>query len=169
METESLLFESCNHMSTTTLHPVTVTSESASDLMCDFLLPTHSRLTPCHTLTSDTHSPSCASQGPVWAVCMLSTLIVPLGAALVISTKLTNVVSARMCGLASAGTGMCVLPATPYERATRKGWRTTKVSAWTLTKRCARTTSEGSWWTWSLPEHWNCRCIARVQSRFLKL
>ena len=112
-------------------------------------------------------------------------LIAPLGLAGGKRKKLTNNVKAllalctsrkvvcaraRTCGLAS--TGMCVLPATSHERVTRKGWRTTKTSAWILTKRCARTTI-GSllrrWWTWALPEHWNSRCIAWVHSRFLNL
>ena len=42
--------------------------------------------------TLATHSPSCAAQGPVWALCALAALIVLLGPALVTSTKLTNVV-----------------------------------------------------------------------------
>ncbi len=42
--------------------------------------------------TLATHNPSCAAQGPVWALCTLAALIVLLGPALVTSTKLTNVV-----------------------------------------------------------------------------
>jgi hypothetical protein len=44
--------------------------------------------------TLATHDPSCAAQGPVWALCTLGALIVLLGPALVTSTKLTNVVKA---------------------------------------------------------------------------
>jgi hypothetical protein len=42
--------------------------------------------------TLNTHDPSCAAQGPVWALCTLAALIVLLGPALVTSTKLTNIV-----------------------------------------------------------------------------
>jgi hypothetical protein len=42
--------------------------------------------------TLATHDPSCAAQGPVWALCTLAALIVLLGPALVTSTKLTNIV-----------------------------------------------------------------------------
>ena len=42
--------------------------------------------------TLATHDPSCAAQGPVWALCTLAALIVLLGPALVTSTKLMNAV-----------------------------------------------------------------------------
>jgi hypothetical protein len=42
--------------------------------------------------TLGTHDPSCAAQGPVWALCTLAALIALLGPALVTSTKLANVV-----------------------------------------------------------------------------
>jgi hypothetical protein len=42
--------------------------------------------------TLATHDPSCAAQGPVWALCTLAALVVLLGPALVTSTKLTNAV-----------------------------------------------------------------------------
>ena len=42
--------------------------------------------------TLATHDPSCAAQGPVWALCTLAALIVLLGPALVTSTRLTNIV-----------------------------------------------------------------------------
>ena len=42
--------------------------------------------------TLNSHNPSCAAQGPVWALCTLAALIVLLGPALVTSTKLTNAV-----------------------------------------------------------------------------
>ncbi|KAI9455511.1 hypothetical protein F5148DRAFT_1378062 [Russula earlei] len=42
--------------------------------------------------TLASHDPTCAAQGPVWALCTLAALIVLLGPALVTSTKLTNVV-----------------------------------------------------------------------------
>ena len=42
--------------------------------------------------TLGTYDPSCAAQGPVWALCTLAALIVLLGPALVTSTKLTNAV-----------------------------------------------------------------------------
>jgi hypothetical protein len=43
-------------------------------------------------ITLATHDPSCAAQGPAWALCTLAALIVLLGPALVTSTRLTNVV-----------------------------------------------------------------------------
>jgi hypothetical protein len=43
-------------------------------------------------MTLATHDPSCAAQGPVWALCTLAALIVLLGPALVTSTRLTNIV-----------------------------------------------------------------------------
>jgi hypothetical protein len=46
--------------------------------------------------TMATPDPSCAAQGPVWALCTLASLIVLLGPALVTSTKLTNVVKALL-------------------------------------------------------------------------
>ncbi|KAH9999590.1 hypothetical protein BJV74DRAFT_158674 [Russula compacta] len=42
--------------------------------------------------TLNTHDPTSAAQGPVWALCTLAALIVLLGPALVTSTKLTNAV-----------------------------------------------------------------------------
>ena len=42
--------------------------------------------------TLGTHDPSCAAQGPAWALCTLAALIVLLGPALVTNTKLTNAV-----------------------------------------------------------------------------
>ena len=47
-------------------------------------------------VTLSAHDPSCAAQGPVWALCTLAALIVLLGPALVTSTKLTNVVKALL-------------------------------------------------------------------------
>ncbi|KAF8490777.1 hypothetical protein F5888DRAFT_1620590 [Russula emetica] len=46
--------------------------------------------------TLGTHDPSCAAQGPVWALCTLAALIVLLGPALVTSIKLTNAVKALL-------------------------------------------------------------------------
>jgi hypothetical protein len=46
--------------------------------------------------TLATPDPSCAAQGPVWALCTLAALIVLLGPALVTSTKLTNVIKALL-------------------------------------------------------------------------
>ena len=46
--------------------------------------------------TLGTTDPSCAAQGPVWALCTLAALIVLLGPALVTSAKLTNVVKALL-------------------------------------------------------------------------
>ncbi|KAH9975959.1 hypothetical protein BGW80DRAFT_1295532 [Lactifluus volemus] len=44
--------------------------------------------TLCTTLA--VHDPSCATQGPVWALCTLAALVVLLGPTLVTNAKLTN-------------------------------------------------------------------------------
>jgi hypothetical protein len=54
--------------------------------------PTKSDLMLVKTLrtTLAAHDPSCAAQGPVWALCTLGALVVLLGPTLVTSAKLTN-------------------------------------------------------------------------------
>ena len=109
--------------------------------------------------TLGTHDPSCAAQGPVWALCTLAALVVLLGPALVTSTKLTNIVKALLAvsvrhKKSSVRALACVVwrplawayfrPPFPRESEQdeeEKDWedeQTTKAAAWTLTEEMRR-------------------------------
>jgi hypothetical protein len=71
---------------------LTVVPASSSSLTSSPRTPTKSDSMLVKTLrtTLAAHDPSCAAQGPVWALCTLAALVVLLGPTLVTSAKLTN-------------------------------------------------------------------------------
>lgn len=106
--------------------------------------------------TLNTHDPSCAAQGPVWALCTLAALIVLLGPALVTSTKLSNIVKGLLAlsvrhRKSSVRALACVVwrplawayfrPPLPRKSDEEGNWedeRTTKAAAWTPAEELRR-------------------------------
>ena len=112
--------------------------------------------------TLGVHSPTCAAQGPVWALCTLAALIVLLGPALVTNVKLTNGVKgllalsvrhkkssvrALACALWRSLAWVYFRPPLPQrsngqEGEDEEGWEdertTTKAAAWTPAEEARR-------------------------------
>ncbi|KAH9960765.1 hypothetical protein BGW80DRAFT_1361620 [Lactifluus volemus] len=67
-----------------------------------------------HT-TLAAHDPSCAAQGPVWALCTLAALVVLLGPTLVTNAKLTNTLNGLLALLVChRKSSVCVLACTVW-------------------------------------------------------
>jgi hypothetical protein len=93
---------------------------SSSSLTSSPRTPTKSDSMVVKTLrtTLAAHDPSCAAQGPVWALCTLAALVVLLGPTLVTSPKLMNTLK-RLLALSvrhrkSSSARSCVLSGVPW-------------------------------------------------------